>query len=104
MIMKTDHQGLFDVIESFAIASRNEFYLIGQLKEGVIEANWFINIAFNSTLAMCVRIKSVEDIEMASDRGKYILIVVAADSELLDLLLGLKVGGELVTITIEGED
>jgi len=102
--MIKSHQALFEVIESFAIAGRNEFYLIGQLKEGTIEANWFINISFNSSLAMGVRIKSVEEIEMASDRSKYILIVVAADSELLDLLLGLGVGGELVTVTIAGED
>jgi hypothetical protein len=97
-------EGQFEVIESFAIRSRNEFYLIGQLKEGTIKEQWFINIPFNSTLAMTVRINSIEDVEISSEQNKYKLIIVKRDSEMLDLMLGLKIGSELLDISIDGED
>lgn len=60
-------QGQFEVIDSFAIRHRNEFYLIGQLKEGTVQENWFINVLFNKSLSMTVRIAAVEDIEISSE-------------------------------------
>jgi hypothetical protein len=97
-------QGQFEVIDSFAIKRRNEFYLIGQLKEGTVQENWFINVPFNNSLAMTVRITAVEDIEIASEQNKYKLIIVTGDNETLDFLLGLKIGSEFLDITIEGQD
>ena len=45
MVMDTkERKGQFEVIESFAIRRRKEFYLIGQLKEGEARENWFVNI------------------------------------------------------------
>lgn len=41
---------------------------------------------------------------MEHEQHVYKLLVVAADHETIDLLLGLKIGSEFLDITIEGED
>lgn len=97
-------QGQFEVIDSFAIRRRNEFYLIGQLKEGTVQEKWFVNVPFNKSLSMTVRITTIEDIEIVSEENKYKLLIVSGDNETIDLLLGLKIGSEFLDITIEGED
>lgn len=97
-------QGQFEVIDSFAIRRRNEFYLIGQLKEGTVQEKWFVNVPFNKSLSMTVRITAIEDIEISSEENKYILLIVSGDTETIDFLLGLKIGSEYLDITIEGED
>lgn len=97
-------QGQFEVIDSFAIRRRNEFYLIGQLKEGTVQEKWFVNVPFNKSLSMTVRITTIEDIEIGSEENKYKLLIVSGDNETIDLLLGLKIGSEFLDITIEGED
>ncbi len=97
-------QGQFEVIDSFAIRRRNEFYLIGQLKEGTVQEEWFINVPFNKSLSMTVRITAIEDVEISSEANKYKLLIVSGDTETIDLLLGLKIGSEFLDITIEGED
>lgn len=97
-------QGQFEVIDSFAIRKRNEFYLIGELKEGTVKENWFVNVPFNSSLALTVRISKIEDVEMSSENKAYKLLIVSGDQETVDLLLGLNIGSEFLDITIEGED
>jgi len=98
-------QGKFEVIESFAIASRNEFYMIGQLKEGEIRENWFVYVGLNSALNLTLRIKAVEEIVMASDGSKYTLIIIdSIEDNDWRLLLSLRVGSEMVEIRIEGEE
>lgn len=97
-------QGQFEVIDSFAIRRRNEFYLIGQLKEGTVQEKWFINVPFNQSLSMTVRITAVEDVDISSEENKYQLLIVSSDTQTIDLLLGLKIGSEFLDITIEGED
>lgn len=101
--MTPDIQGRFQVIESFYIANRNEFYLIGQLTEGAIQENWFVNVSLNSSLSLSIRIKALEEIEMASDRSKYRLVIIDGKDD-FDILLSLRVGSELVTITNYGAD
>lgn len=97
-------EGKFQVIDSFVIRNRNEFYLIGQLKEGIIKENWFVNIPFNQSLSMTVRISAIENVEFSSDEVNYKLIIVKGDTETLDFLLGLKIESELLEITIDGQD
>lgn len=97
-------QGVFAIIDSFAIKSRNEFYLIGELTEGKIESMWFVNIPLNKSLSITVRIKSIEDVDFTHEKGRYKLIIVDSDSESTELLLGLNIGSERVNITIDGED
>jgi tmRNA-binding protein len=101
---KKIRQGQFEVIDSFAIMRRSEFYLIGQVIEGVIQENWFINVPLNPTLAITFRITAIEDILISSEKTEYKLIVIHTVQESLDLLLALKVGSEFLDITIEGED
>ncbi|WP_345210375.1 hypothetical protein [Mucilaginibacter gynuensis] len=96
-------KGVFSVIDSFAIKSRNEFYLIGELTEGEIESTWFVNIPLNKSLSITVRIKSIEDVDFTQEKGRYKLIIVDSDSESTELLLGLNIGNETVNITIDGE-
>ena len=96
-------QGLFEVIDSFAIRKRNQFYFIGRIREGEIKRNWFVNIQFNLTISMSVRINDIEQIEMTSEKEAYTLLIVDCDNEVIDLFLGLNVGLEYLSITIEGE-
>jgi hypothetical protein len=103
--MKTEtKQGLFEVIDSFAIRRRNEFYLIGLLKEGTVNENWFVNVPFNNSLSLTVRIKSIEDVEISSEEQNYKLLIVSGDNESINLLLELNIGSEYLDITIEGKD
>ncbi|WP_183578024.1 hypothetical protein HDF18_10200 [Mucilaginibacter sp. X5P1] len=97
-------QGIFAVIDSFAIKSRNEFYLIGETSVGEIKSTWFINIPLNKSLSIPIRIKSIEDIDFTNERDRYKLIIVDSDPQSTELLLGLNIGSESANITIEGED
>lgn len=98
-------EGVFEVIDSFVIRKRNEFYLIGTLKEGNAKENWFVNIPLNSQFYLTLRIKQIDDVEITSEPGKkYTLIVVHGDNEALDLFLSLNIGSELLNISVEGED
>lgn len=98
-----NRQGLFEVIDSFAIKRRNEFYLIGQLKEGKVQEQWFVNIPFNKSLSMTVRITTIEEVD-TQNSGKYKLLIFSEEDEIIDLLLGLNIGNESLDITIEGVD
>jgi tmRNA-binding protein len=104
--MKTKiREGQFEVIDSFVIRRRNEFYLIGQMKDGTVKERWFINVPLNGQLSLTLRISNIEDIEITSEvNKKYTLLVVTGDNETLDLLLGLNIGSELLNITIDGKD
>jgi hypothetical protein len=98
-------QGLFHVIDSFTIKRRNEVYLIGNLLEGEINAQWFVNIPLNKSLSFTCRISQIEDVEMANNGGSYKLIIVSVgDSEMVDFLFAMNIGSEQIEITIEGED
>ncbi|UTW67964.1 hypothetical protein KFE94_07565 [bacterium SCSIO 12643] len=96
--------GLFEVIDSFAIRDRNQFYLIGNIKEGEIQENWFVNIPLNSSLSISVRINSIEKVEMSSEKESHMLLIVDCDTEDIDIFLALNVGLEYLPITIDGED
>jgi hypothetical protein len=99
-----DKQGQFKVLDSFAIKRRNEFYLIGELKEGTVQEKWFVNVPFNSLMALSLRIAAIEELEISNEENGYQLLIVSGDRETLDLLLSLKIGSEYLDITIEGED
>ena len=75
--------------------------MIGQLVEGKVEAQWFANIQLNAALALTVRIKQVDTVEIAGEQNSYLLLVVEDEEA---FLIGLNVGSELIDITIEGED
>lgn len=98
---QTNRKGLFEVIDSFAIRNRNQFYLIGQIKEGEIQENWFVNIPFNSSLAITVKINSIEEIEMASEKEPYTLLILDCDDEAIDLYMALNLGLEYLQITVD---
>lgn len=97
-------QGVFSVIDSFAIKSRNEFYIIGEISEGEVKSTWFANIALNKSLSITLRIKSVEDVDFTNERNRYKLIIVDSDPESTELLLGLNIGSESINISVDGED
>ena len=101
---KAERQGLFEVIDSFAIRKRNQFYMIGRLKEGKIEENWFVAVRLNGSLSMTIRVSEIEEIERASERRTYTLLTVNGDQEEIDLLLTLDIGLEDLEVTIQGED
>ncbi len=92
------------MIDSFAIRRRNEFYLIGRLTEGEIREGWFVNVLLNSSLSLTLRIAAIEEVELSSEQNKYHLLIVQSEEDDINLLLGLKVGSELLAITIEGKD
>lgn len=97
-------EGVFQVIDSFAIRKRNQFYLIGKLTKGEIKKEWFVNIGLNEGLAITVRINDMEEIEMASEKDTHTLIIIDCDETAIDLLLGLNIGLEYLPITIDGKD
>lgn len=99
-----DRQGLFEAIDSFTIRRRNEFYIIGQLLEGTMEENWFINVSLNETLAITLRITSIEDVEISSEKNNYKLLIVSGDDSKIDFLLGMGIGSEHLYVTIDGQD
>lgn len=103
MSTENKRQGLFQVIESFAIKRRNEFYLIGQLKEGSVQKNWFVNVPLNRSLYISVRIKEVEEVEMP-DGNKYTLLIIHEAAEDPQLMLSLNIGNEELDISVEGLD
>ncbi len=95
---------MFEVIDSFAIRNRNQYYLIGTVIKGKIQENWFVNVPLNESLSMTVRINQIEEIEMSSEDKKYTLLIVNCEEEAIDLFLALKIGLEYLPITIEGHD
>ena len=103
-MIKESVQGRFEVIESFAIRSRNEFYLIGQTREGTIKENWFISIPLNGSVAVTLRILQIEEVEISSEDSKYVLLIIGGEEEVIDLLLALNIGSEYLNVTIEGQD
>ncbi len=99
------YQGLFEVIDSFAIRRKNQFYLIGLLKEGTVQENWFVNIPLNGSLSLTVRISEIEQVVMSTDTTIYMLISINTNDEgMMDMLISLGIGPELLEITIEGVD
>lgn len=100
-----DRVGTFKVINSFVIRRKKEFYLIGELLEGNLEINNYINIILNSTLTMSAKISSIEEVEIADDPKIYQLIVIESeDDETNDILFHQNVGSENIYITLSGED
>ena len=102
--MVPNPEGMFEVIDSFAIRKRKQFYLIGKLTRGRVEENWFVNIPFNSSFAMTVRITKIEEVEMASEKEPHMLLIVDCDDDAIDFYMALNVGLEYLPITIKGED
>jgi len=99
-----ENQGVFEVIDSFAIRRRKQFYIIGKVKEGDIKEKWFVNIPFNSSFSMSVRISEIEKIEATSEKEPLTLLIVDCDEEAIELYMALQVSLEYLPITIEGED
>ncbi|WP_204347099.1 hypothetical protein [Psychroserpens algicola] len=97
-------QGEFEVIDSFAIKRRNEFYMIGEIKKGTMQVNWFVNVTLNLGLSLSLRISEIETVEFSEEKKDYKLIIISADEETINILLSLKIGIELVKISIEGKD
>ncbi|MFK7934121.1 MAG: hypothetical protein AB8G22_11480 [Saprospiraceae bacterium] len=98
------YQGTFEVLDTFAIRSRNQFYLIGKLTKGRIEENWFLNIPLNDSLDLTIRVHKIEAVEIASDDDEYILLTTNCDEEAIDFYLALRIGGEYLPVSIEGLD
>lgn len=101
---KKNIQGRFEVVDSFAIRNREEFYLIGQVFEGTVKENWFVNVPLNGSLDLTLRILQVEEVEISSEVNKYVLIVISSTEEATDLLLALNIGSEYLDVTIKGQD
>src|SRR5690242_20666910 len=102
--MKT-RVGKFEVIDCFAIRRRNEFYFIGNVSEGRVDEQFFVNVPLNKSLSVTARISSVEDVEFSGHQGgQCTLVIVKGDSELLDFLISLNIGSESLDITIDGEN
>lgn len=99
-----DKVGIFRVATSFRIRRKKEFYLIGELLEGSLSENNFINIVLNSSLVISAKISSLENIEVANDSKTYQLIVIESlENEMNDILFCQNVETENVYITLGGE-
>ncbi|UOQ78749.1 hypothetical protein MUN84_09555 [Hymenobacter sp. 5516J-16] len=96
-------RGTFEVIDSFAILQRKELYLIGRLKEGVIRAGWYAHISLNSSLTLAIKIERVEHILMKAQE-EYSMLVIEAEEDSINFILGLNIGLEPVIISTEGAE
>lgn len=100
-----DKIGTFKAISSFTIRRKQEFYLIGELLEGSLNINNYINIILNSSLALSARISSIEYVETANDSKIYQLIIIENKfDEMNDILFSQNVGSENIYITLSGKD
>ncbi len=98
-------KGIFHAISSFAIKSRNEFYIIGRLLDGEVKANWFANIQLNSALDFALQIKQVEKVEMAGDETEYLLLTIEDRGDnFFSPFLNVSISSERIKITVEGEE
>ena len=97
-------KGKFSVLESFAVYNRKEFYMMGQVLEGEVEANWFVIVPFNASFGMTARISKVEEIVLAGRKESFHLLTFDGDAEMLDLMLDMNIGGEILKISSEGSD
>ncbi|OJJ19463.1 hypothetical protein BKI52_21890 [marine bacterium AO1-C] len=97
-------QGVFEIVSSFAIKRRDEFYFLGQIKEGKLQVGWYLNIVLNSSLVLTIRIDTIEDIEITGEKAPYKLIIHNGEQEVIDLLLGMSIENEYADVTITGED
>ncbi|UOQ72800.1 hypothetical protein [Hymenobacter cellulosilyticus] len=98
------NRGLFQAIDSFAIRRRNEFYIIGQLIEGEVQEQWYVQIPFNRSTSLSLRVTQLETIDITGSAESYQLLIVAADAEAMDLLLALRVGSERIVISSAGPE
>jgi hypothetical protein len=100
-----DKVGTFRVISSFTIRRKKEFYLIGELLEGSLDENNYINIVLNSSLSISMKISSLENIEVSNDIKTYQLIVIESlEDEMNDILFHQNVENENIHITLRGEE
>jgi hypothetical protein len=100
-----DKIGAFRVISSFTIRRKKEFYLIGELLEGSLNEDHYINIVLNSSLVLSAKISSLENVEVANDPKIYQLIIIKSkEDEMNDILFCQNVESEIVYITLSGED
>jgi hypothetical protein len=97
-------QGRLEVIDSFAIPRRKEFYLIGLIQEGLIQAGWYAHISLNRVSTLTVKIERIEYILMKTREEYTMLVVKAEEDDTMDLLLGLNIGLESVIISTEGTE
>lgn len=105
IVLDSDTVGVFEAIDSFVVKTQMKYCVIGRLKEGKATKGHFLNIAFNSSFGMTTRITQVDEIEFSSNRENCILISSESnDPEILNLLLSMNVGLEIMKITISGED
>ncbi|WP_092767584.1 hypothetical protein [Hymenobacter actinosclerus] len=96
-------KGAFDVIDSFAILRRNEFYLIGRLTEGEMQAGWYAHVTLNGSLVLTLKIERIEHILMTAQE-EHSMLVVSAEEDDVNFLLGLNIGLEPVIISTEGAE
>lgn len=101
--MKNEIDGMFEAIDGFAIRKRKEFYVIGKLVKGNVQAGWNINIPIGNT-SFPMKISEIEEVEISSENKPYTLLILDCTSEgmdaenAIDLLLVLRIGSELLSI------
>lgn len=99
-----NRQGQFEVIDSFAITRKGEFYLIGKVIEGEIKEGWYLKVPLSGSLSLSVKINALEEVEISSELSRYTLAIINGEEENMSLLLGLNIGSEILDISIEGTD
>ncbi len=124
--MAKDTVGVFEAIDSFAILTRNEFYIIGRLKEGYIPENGYAQIVLNSSLSFAYQINSAEQIIQSDDikgpvtfdvnnpnnselsvediKSSYTLLTISGEKVEILELLSLNIGSEDILLSLTGPD
>lgn len=66
--------GRFKAIESFFISPDNQFGVIGDMLDGVIEIGAFAHISLNKSFTLSVKIEEIKEIQFSREPGKHKLI------------------------------
>jgi len=96
--------GQFQIVNSFAIRAKEEFYLIGNLVKGAVQVEWFANVQISPTLILNLRIKQLEMAEVYGDESPYVILIATANFKQVDQLISVDLNSKSIAITVEGED
>ncbi len=72
--MDDDLVGIFEAVDSFFITPDNNYGLIGNIISGNVYLGTYINIPFNSTTVLSLRVMDIKSIRFAGRNEEHIML------------------------------
>ncbi|MGL4599330.1 MAG: hypothetical protein ACRCYO_17540 [Bacteroidia bacterium] len=102
--MSKKKQGKFQVISSLVVHEKNEFHVVGKLKEGLLKDGWYITIPLNAAISLTIRITQVLEVGVAGNEHKNTLLVVASEADMLAIFEAANLKNVECQISADGEN